>query len=119
MVNFLVGAVLGFLSGLGVGGGSLLLLWMTLVIGASQSTARVMNLMFFIPSALAACFFRLKQGKLDIPKLLPSILAGCICAFLVSTFQVRLPQTLLKKLFGGLLLLTGIRELLYKPKAGQ
>ena len=115
----IVGTVLGFLSGLGIGGGSLLILWLTLVLNTDPLIARSINLLFFIPSALAACFFRLKQGKLDIPKLLPSILAGCICAFLVSTFQVRLSQTLLKKLFGGLLILTGIRELLYKPKAGQ
>ena len=114
-----IAAGLGFLSGIGTGGGSLLILWLTLVVGIPSPDARLMNLMFFIPSALAACFFRMKQGKLDIPKLLPSMLAGCICAFLVSTFQVRLSQTLLKKLFGGLLILTGIRELLYKPKAGQ
>ena len=43
MVKFLVGAALGFLSGLGVGGGSLLLLWLTLVVGEPQETARVMR----------------------------------------------------------------------------
>lgn len=114
-----IAAGLGFLSGIGTGGGSLLILWLTLVVGIPSPDARLMNLMFFIPSALAASFFRLKQGRLDIRKLLPSILAGCICAFLVSAFQIQISQVILKKLFGGLLILTGIRELLYQPKAGR
>jgi len=44
-----IGSVLGFLAGLGVGGGSLLMLWLTLVIGTDHSVARNINLLFFIP----------------------------------------------------------------------
>ena len=67
MVAILVGAALGFLSGLGVGGGSLLLLWLTLAAGVPQETARVMNLMFFLPCALIATVFRWRQSKLPLP----------------------------------------------------
>ena len=49
MVNAVIGAALGFLSGLGVGGGSLLLLWLTIVTGMEQSEARLINMMFFLP----------------------------------------------------------------------
>ena len=41
-----VSVALGFLSGLGTGGGSLLILWLTLVLDVPQSEARAMNLMF-------------------------------------------------------------------------
>ena len=54
-----IAAGLGFLSGIGTGGGSLLILWLTLVVGIPSPDARLMNLMFFIPSALVACFLRL------------------------------------------------------------
>lgn len=114
-----VSVVLGFLSGLGTGGGSLLILWLTVVLGMDPATARCINLMFFIPSALIACFFRWKQKSLKIGKLLPAIAAGCIAAFLASMLGSGIELDLLKKMFGGLLIITGIRELLYKPKAGQ
>lgn len=116
MVNFLVGAVLGFLSGLGVGGGSLLLLWMTLVIGASQSTARVMNLMFFVPCALIATAFRWKQAKADWHLTLTAVLTGLLGALLGNFLSPVLDVELLKKAFGVLFIVSGIRELLYKPK---
>lgn len=111
-----IGTVLGFLSGIGVGGGSLLILWLTLILGFEHSTARIINLLFFIPSALVASFFRWKQGKLNLMAILPAIIAGCVSAGIFSILSRQLDITLLKKLFGVLLLATGIRELFYKPK---
>lgn len=117
ILHLLTGTVLGVLSGLGIGGGSLLILWLTLVLGTDQPQARIINLLFFIPCALVCCIIRKKQGVLDIKKLLPGIIAGCIAAAIFTLIGRHLELTLLKKLFGGLLILTGIRELLYKPNA--
>ena len=114
-----VGTGLGFLSGLGVGGGSLLMLWLTLVLGMSQAEARVLNLLFFLPAAVIACLFRWKQGVLDLRKLLPAILAGVLSAAVFSLVGQVLDTGLLKKLFGGLLLFTGIRELFYRPRKAR
>ena len=50
----LAGAIFGFLTGLGVGGGSLLILWLTLVLGMDPQTARGINLMFFLPASILA-----------------------------------------------------------------
>lgn len=115
-VSLLVGTVLGFLSGLGTGGGSLLILWLTAVLGTPQADARGMNLLFFLPSALIACLFRWRQGTLPLRKILPAIIAGCAAAYLFSRLSMKLDLQLLKKLFGVLLLLTGLREITYKPK---
>jgi len=117
-VSVLVGTVLGVLSGLGTGGGSLLILWLTLMLGMDQETARSINLMFFIPSALVACLFRWKQGRLDIKKVLPAIIAGSIASGLFTFLSRDMDTTMLRKLFGGLLIVTGLRELLYRPKKG-
>lgn len=111
-----IGTVLGVLSGLGTGGGSLLILWLGLVVGMEQSEARAINLLFFIPSALIACLFRWKQGKLDIKKLLPAIVAGSILSGIFTLLSRSMDTALLKKLFGILLLLTGVREILYRRK---
>lgn len=119
-MNLIVGIVLGFLAGLGVGGGSLLILWLTLVLNMTPETARCVNLMFFIPSAITAAIFRWKQGSIDLKKLLPAILAGCASALLFSLLGRNLNTQFLQKLFGGLLIAAGIRELLYKQnREGQ
>lgn len=118
-VMLLVGTALGFLSGLGVGGGSLLMLWMTMVLHMDHSIARSVNLMFFLPSALIACLFRWKQGTLQLKKVLPAILTGCIFAGLFAWLSAVIDTAVLKKLFGGLLLLTGLRELFYRPRKAK
>jgi len=114
--SLLIGTVLGFLSGLGVGGGSLLILWLTLVLGMDHSVARCINLLFFLPSAIIASLFRWKQGALNLKKVLPAIIGGCISAAGFAWLSQHMDITVLKKLFGVLLLATGLRELFYKPK---
>ena len=115
-LNMIVGAVLGFLAGLGVGGGSLLILWLTLVCHTEPETARLMNLMFFLPCALIATVFRWKQSKLPLPIALPAVLGGLAGALLGNFLGPALDTGLLKKAFGVLFILTAIRELRWRQK---
>lgn len=114
-----IGSILGFLSGLGVGGGSLLMLWLTLVVGMEHINARCINLLFFIPCAIVASFFRWRQGSLDLSRILPAVIGGCISAAVFSAISRNIDMTLLKKLFGLLLLVTGFRELFYRPRKAR
>ena len=116
LLKTLIGTFLGFLSGLGVGGGSLLILWLTLGLGMEQTTARSFNLLFFLPAAAIAALYRRKQGVLPLKKILPAILAGTVAAATFSFVGQHLDVFWLKKGFGILLLATGFREILYKPK---
>lgn len=116
-VALIVGTLLGFLTGLGVGGGSLLILWLTLVLEMPQTAARGINLLFFLPSAAISCYLRWKQGSVTLKKILPAIFAGCAAAAVFSLISTRMDLEILKKLFAVLLLATGIRELCYRPKA--
>lgn len=118
-VMIAVGSILGFLSGLGVGGGSLLMIWLTLVLNMEHNVARSINLIFFIPSAIIASLFRWKQGSLKPKKILPTVIGGCISAAVFSVLSSHIDITLIKKLFGFLLLLTGIRELFYRPRKAK
>lgn len=119
LFTFPVAVILGFLAGLGVGGGSLLMLWLTVIVGMEYPQARVINLLFFLPSALIATLFHRKQGRLNFKKILPAILLGCAAAALFSFIGNRINTDLLKKCFGGLLLLTGVRELFYRPRKAK
>ena len=112
----ILGILLGFLSGLGTGGGSLLMLWLTGVEGMAAGEASVINLMFFIPSAVMSCLLHSRQGHLEMKKILPAIIAGSILSGICTFLRRGLSLRLLQKLFGILLLFTGARELLSKPK---
>ena len=112
-VSLAVGTLLGFLSGLGVGGGSLLILWLTMALGISQSAAQSINLLFFLPAAAVSCFFRWKQGVISFRKILPAIAAGCIGSLIGIRLNRLAEPIFLKKVFGILLVLTAIRELSY------
>ena len=114
-----IGIILGLLAGLGIGGGSLLIMWLTLIMDMPHSTARAINLMFFIVAAGTVSLFRWKKGSLDIKSILPAILGGCIAAGLCSWLGMQIDQTILKKIFGGLLLITGLRELFYRPRKAK
>ncbi len=115
-VALAVGTVLGFLSGLGIGGGSLLILWLTLVLGMDHNTARGINLAFFLPAAVITSCFRWKQGAVKWPVVIPAAIAGAAAALLFTWLSQGLDTALLKKLFGGLLLVTGLRELFYRSE---
>ncbi len=115
MLNVFVGAALGLLSGLGVGGGSLLLLWLTLIMGVEQSQARLMNLMFFLPCALVSTLFRRKQFRANRKRTLPAILGGVLGAVLGIRLSPLFDTALLKKALGVLFILCGLRELCYRP----
>lgn len=115
-LNTLVAALLGTLAGLGVGGGSILLLWLTLVEKIPIEQARVFNLMFFIPGASIVGFRAIKNSEIPTKAILPAVIGGCASALLFSKLQAFLPVAVLKKLFGVILLCTGIREIRYRPR---
>ena len=113
---FLAAAICGTLAGMGLGGGSLLILWLTAIMGVDPAAARGINLLFFLPAALISTLARIRQGSLPIRKVMPAVWAGIGFAFLFSIVGIYMPMALLKKLFGILLLLTGLRELFYRPR---
>ena len=110
------GTILGFLTGLGTGGGSLLVLWLTLVVHTDASQARLINLMFFLPAALIATIFHWRQGRIPFRKIWLPALFGCISAAVFAVIGQKMNTESLKKLFGVLLLLIGAKELFYRPR---
>lgn len=119
LIPFLIASLLGFLAGMGVGGGSLLLLWLTQVAMIPQEQAKLLNLLFFLPAAAVSTLFRKKQ-KITRPDVTrPGIIAGCITAAITSIFARYLDLDLMKKLLGGLLILTGLKEIFYRPRKAK
>ena len=119
LLAFPVAVILGFLAGLGVGGGSLLMLWLTVLAGIEHSDARIINLLFFLPCAFIATLYRQRHGALSLKKILPAILCGCAAAAAGSVLGKIIAEPLIKKAFGILLLATGLRELFYRPRKAK
>ena len=115
-VLIFVGTILGFLAGLGIGGGSLLLLWLTMVIQTDPQTARSINLLFFLPCAAVSLWIRRKNANLALKKMFPAILSGCLSAMLISWLGNNIDTQWLKRGFGILLVITGMKELCYRPR---
>lgn len=115
-ITLILSTVLGLLSGLGVGGGSLLILWLTLVCKIDYPVAKYMNLLFFLPPALISTAVHFVQGKLSAKHILPAAAAGCVTAAVFTLLSGGWDTDILRRLFGGLLLLTAIRELRYKKQ---
>ena len=113
------GIVLGYLAGLGIGGGSLLVLWLTLVVHLQENTARMINLQFFISAAGTVSILRWKHGALNVSKILPAIVSGCCAAAIFSGISTLLDTEKLRKLFAVLLLATGVREVFYRPRKAK
>ena len=110
----LAGAATGILSGFGVGGGTLLLIYLTAIAGMAQQQAQGINLLYFLPSAAAALPAHIRHGYVEKSVLLPAILAGLVCALLASWAATGLDTGLLRRCFGGFLLVVGLRELFRK-----
>lgn len=105
------GLVCGIFSGLGIGGGTLLMVWMTAIMRIEQKTAQGINLLYFIPTAICALVFHIKNKLICWRVILPAVLAGCITAALSAWIAGMIDTGLLRKLFGGFLLLVGLSEL--------
>ena len=119
LLPLVIGTVLGFLAGLGVGGGSLLLLWLTQVMAMEQPQARILNLLFYLPAALVSTLFRAKRRSIDLKIVVPGLICGCVSAAVLSFVSRQIDVALAKKLLGGLLVAVGIREVFYRPRKAR
>ena len=98
----------GILAAWGVGGGTLLLLVMTLLLGIPAATAQSINLLFFLPCAAVALFYHRKNGYLK-PQLLRALIPLGVAAAVTSTFLSGLLDTEhLRRPFGLFLLAAAV-----------
>ena len=110
-LSILAGLLCGIISGLGIGGGSILMVWMTAFVGLEQRTAQGINLLYFLPTAAASLFFHIKNRFVDWSITVPAAICGAACAGLCAFLAQKLDNGLLQQLFGGFLLVIGFVEI--------
>lgn len=116
MILFLIGLAAGIISGMGIGGGAILIPALVLFVNPDQHIAQSVNLLFFIPTGITALIIHIKNKMIDFKMAFPIILFGLAGAFLGSRFAVSLPGDTLRKYFGAFLLAMGVYEMLRKGK---
>ena len=116
---FLCGLGASVVSAWGVGGGTLLLLVMTLFLGVDQRTAQGINLLFFLPTAASALVCHARGGYLDKPTLKSAVPVAVAAALLGAWISNAVDVEVLRKPFGVYLLLSGVSLVWPKKKDGN
>ena len=110
-LSALVGLLCGVISGLGIGGGSLLMIWLSAVLCLDQRLAQGINLLYFLPTAAASLIFHVKNKLVRWDLVIPAALCGCATAAGAAWLAQHIGLGLLRRAFGVFLLAVGALEL--------
>ncbi|MBO5364527.1 MAG: sulfite exporter TauE/SafE family protein [Clostridia bacterium] len=113
MLNIIIGLLSGVISGMGIGGGAILIPALIFFQGVSQQVAQGINLVYFLPTALASLFVHIRNKNVEVKTALIIGYSGMLGAAGGAFLATRMLEgELLKKMFGGFLLLIGVYEIL-------
>ena len=113
-----IGFFSGIISGMGIGGGTILIPALLFLTDITQQQAQGVNLIYFIPTAITALITHQKKGNLDWKTAKPLAILGLFGAAAGAFLAVSLESEVLKKVFGGFLFLMGLSEI-FKKKKGE
>ena len=111
MIEILTGFISGIVSGTGMGGGTILILCLSIFLGIDQKIAQATNLIFFIPTSISAIYINLKEKKINFKIAKIIIFFGIIGAILGATIAKNIDTKVLKKSFGIFLAFIAIHEI--------
>lgn len=114
-MNILFSSLAGLLAGtagaMGLGGGSVLLIYLTVFAGVNQITAQGINLIFFLPTAAFAVLIYAKRKIIKWKTILPIMLFGAVATIFSSWAVTLVSPDIIRKIFGGIIMVYGALEL--------
>ncbi|HLR21049.1 MAG TPA: sulfite exporter TauE/SafE family protein [Tissierellaceae bacterium] len=116
MILILIGFLSGIISGMGIGGGTILIPSLVMIYGMPQIQAQGVNLLVFIPVGLTAIITHIKQDNIEFKYTKKIALSGVISAIIGSILATKINPNNLRMYFGIFLLIIGIYEFLKKNK---
>jgi uncharacterized membrane protein YfcA len=114
IIPIIAGLVSGIITGMGIGGGSILIPVLIFIIKVEQHTAQSINLVYFIPTAIIALIIHIKNKSVNFHIALSIIITGVLGAIIGSLIATSISSDILKKMFGVFLFFMGIHELIRK-----
>ena len=115
----IIGIVSGTVSGMGIGGGTVLIPALTILFSFSQPQAQIVNLIYFIPTSIVALIIHFKNGDIEKEIVLRIVIFGVLSACAGAFLAVWLEADYLRRMFGLFLLYMGISELLKAKRASK
>lgn len=118
----IVALLTGITASMGLGGGFILVIYLTIFAQMPQLAAQGINLVFFLPIAAVSLFFHVKNKMIEKSVILPSVLLGAVGVLIGVWAATALGSEWLSKIFAGFVLLVGVRELVMafkKPKPDE
>lgn len=119
LFSFFIPVLLATLSGMGVGGGGLFVIYLCAVLGMPWLEAQTLNLAFFLFAALAALVFHLQKRKIFFGAIALMTLCGFVASPIGSSLAFALPTDALRKMLGCALIAFGVLSLLRKNKKNK
>ena len=111
MYELIIGFISGIVSGMGMGGGTILILLLSIFMNLDQHQAQAINLVFFIPTAISAIVIGIKNKNIQWKLAIPIVIAGIIGAAISAKISTKMDVGLLRKLFGIFLLIIACYEI--------
>lgn len=111
LTEILIGVVSGIVSGTGMGGGTILIFFLTIVLGIEQHIAQATNLIFFIPTSIIAIIVNLKNKNINLKLGIYIAIFGILGAIIGANIAIYTDVKYLKKLFGVFLLIIVVHEI--------
>lgn len=109
LASLLPALAAGALGAMGLGGGGVLLLWLSLL-GTDQLAAQGINLLFILPVGAVGLWLHRKNGLVVFSAALPMALGGLLGLGLGTALAGSLSGTVLRRLFGLLIAGVAVRE---------
>lgn len=110
-MEILIGLISGMITAIGLGGGTVLILLLTIILAVPHHVAQATNLIFFIPTAITAIILNLKEKNVELKVGIKLIVFGIIGAIIGSIVANKIEVGNLRKLFGAFLICVAIHEI--------
>lgn len=107
ITNIIVGFLVAVLMGMGVGGGGLFVIFLTLCLNFGQICAQGTNLLFFVLSIMASIFVHVRKRKIFFKQVLVMASLGALGSLFFSSLANHISPDIPRKMLGGLLILGG------------
>lgn len=107
-VDMIVTLIVAALSGMGIGSGGLMVLYLTLLRGNSQLEAQGLNLLFFLFAAASSMIVHLSRRRVRLGAVLLMVAGGLPAAYLGTRLAIALPDVWVRRIFGVFLIIVGL-----------
>lgn len=116
VILFLTGLISGIISGMGIGGGTILIPVLGIFLGYGQKAAQNINLIYFIPTAVTALITHIKNDRVEKKIVFKVASFGVLGAVCGASLAGMLNGELLRRLFGFFLIIMGLSEIFKKNR---